>query len=103
MSTVYVVQESPGKDISSAEEYGDFHVLLFPRDLRKSTDHMVDVLYAELKDFTADDYLLLIGSPVAIGLAAAVACDISGGYINVLEWDRRKRSYKEREVNIWNK
>jgi hypothetical protein len=50
-------------------------------------------LQRALKDFGDQDYLLLMGDPVAIGLACAVASDINQGRFKLLKWDRQQHVY----------
>ena len=91
--TVYVVQEVAGKNILSAEKYGDLELLL-PEgsQLVLSTAPTVRRLKTKLKDFSDDDYLLLMGDPAAIGICCAVAAAINRKY-NVLKWDRQEMTY----------
>ena len=65
-----------------------------------SSDSIVDQLKTSLKDFSDEDYLLLIGDPSIIGIACSVACDINMGYYKVLKWDRKREKYHPIEVNI---
>ena len=54
--TVYVVQEVAGKNILSAEKYGDLELLLQEgSQLVLSTAPKVRILKTKLKDFSDDD------------------------------------------------
>lgn len=46
-----------------------------------------------LKDFTKDDYLLLVSNPVLIGVCFAIAADVTDGHVKVLRHDRLRGTY----------
>ena len=102
--TVFVVQEVVGKNILSAEKYGDLELLL-PEgsQLVLSTAPTVRRLKNKLKDFSDDDYLLLMGDPSAIGIACAVASSNNRGRFKCLKWDKREYKYYPVEVNLYEK
>lgn len=91
---VYVVQEQPGKNILPAQKFGDIKVL-FPPDFQVglSAGQAAQKLMSEMSNFTDGDYLLLIGDPVIIGIATAVASHWSNGRVALLKWDRHERMY----------
>jgi len=107
---VYVVQEPSARfnkegdkiaiDLSPALKFGQFRVLLEKADVVLSTSPTVDRLRRELKNFSDDDYLLLIGDPVAIGLAVTVACELNGGRVKILRWMRQARDYAIVQVDL---
>jgi len=101
--TVYVVQDhrrynrDTGEyesvhDLAPAEEYGPLRYLLTPTAAPWATVNILDELRAGLEDFGPDDFLLLNGNPILIGLATAVAADYSGT-VNFLQWHGRERCY----------
>jgi len=45
--------------------------------------------------------LLLIGDPLAIGLAVAVASNANRGKVKLLKWDRQERQYYPLSVNLY--
>jgi hypothetical protein len=98
---VYVVQEVKGRDHSPALKYGDLKLLLedWP-NITMSTQPTVRRLRKMLKDFNDQDYLLLSGDPVALGLACAVAADINQGKVKILKWENREGLYYVLEANI---
>jgi len=95
--TVYVVQEVAGKNILSAEKYGDLELLL------PEGSQLVLRLKTKLKDFSDDDYLLLMGDPSAIGIACAVASSNNRGRFKCLKWDKREYKYYPVDVNLFEK
>ena len=86
---VYVVQEVKGRNILSAQEFGDLKLLL-PEGSQVvlSAAPTVRKLKTRLKDFCDEDYLLLIGDPAAIGIACSIASDVNRGRYKCLKWDR---------------
>jgi len=91
---VFVVQESPSKNLLPALQYGSLIPLLEP-DAQVVLDAAPTVrrLRAALRDYGDADYILAIGDPVAIGIACAVAADANGGRFTVLKWDRMEHVY----------
>jgi hypothetical protein len=91
---VYVVQEVPGRNILSAEAYGQLIVLLPSRmQIMVSALEAVEMIGEKIKTFSDQDYLLAIGDPVAIGLASIVAARRNGGRVKFLKWDREEKRY----------
>jgi len=94
--TVYVVQEVPGRNILSAEKFGDLELLL-PEgsQLVLSTGPTVKRLNYKLRNFNDEDYLL------SIGIACAIAATQNRGKFKCLKWDRREYKYYPIEVNLF--
>ena len=46
-----------------------------------------------LRKFSEEDYLLLIGDPVAIGVAVHFALLLNGNKAKILKWDNREYKY----------
>ena len=98
--TVYVLQEM-GRNIRSAEKFGDLKVVLPDnRQIVLSSGPLTFKLKHELKDFNDNDYLLLMGDPAIIALAGAVASDVNGGKFKVLKWDRDEKRYYDIEIDL---
>ena len=99
--TGYVVQEVIGRNVLSAEKFGDLELLL-PEgsQLVLSTGPTVRRLRYKLRNFNDDDYLLLIGDPSAIGIACAIAATNNRGQFKCLKWDKREYKYYPVEVNL---
>lgn len=92
--TVFVVQEVPGRDILSALSYGALEILLPPgMQVTLSSQPVVRRLRQALKNFSDEDYLLLMGDPVAIGIACSVAASMNHGHYRILKWNRLNRTY----------
>ena len=98
--TVYVLQEM-GRNIRSAEKFGDLKVVLPDnRQIVLSSGPLTFKLKHELKDFNDNDYLLLMGDPAIIALAGAVASDVNGGRFKILKWDRDEKKYYDIEIDL---
>jgi hypothetical protein len=91
--TVYVVQEVKGINLLPATEFGDIEILLPQGQVAFSSGPTIKRLYTNLRKYTSEDYLLMIGDPAAIALAGAVANNISNGIIRLLKWDKQERKY----------
>jgi hypothetical protein len=80
-------------DFTAAEQFGEIVELLpasaSPFDLAP----VIDTLWRGLKGFRSADYLLLVGSPVIIGCAVAIAAQENGGMVGMLQWSGAKRQY----------
>lgn len=101
MSIVYVTQEQPNKNIIPAQKFGRIQVLLSPNvQVGFSAGQVVQKLYLDLSSFNDDDYLLLIGDPVIIGAATAVACHWNNGKAKLLKWDRQEMQYYPVQIDI---
>lgn len=102
MPIVYVAQEVDGKNISPALKYGKIQVLLPPGQVTFSIGPASFELNRQLSHYTKDDYLLLIGDPIAIGLACAIAARQTNGEIKLLKWDKQEMCYIPLAMNIFN-
>ena len=104
MGKVYVVQKQMKLDHASgnfvekfnlnpAKEYGEIVYLLSPTCAAWKPEKPMLELQEGLRNFTEDDYLLLIGNPVLLGLASVFAADRVES-INFLQWSGRNQRYE---------
>lgn len=99
VQNVHWVDRSDGKlkpkfDFTSAARWGEVRFLLPPTASPFSLMGPMSIMHDKLQDYDAhSDYLLLVGSPVLLGLAVAIAADKSGGNVNMLQWSGAKRDY----------
>lgn len=101
---VYVVQEQLGKNIVSSTKYGEIEVLLpAGSQITFSAGHVTDMLKAKLSNFNDKDYLLLMGDPVAIGLATMVAAHWNKGKVKMLKWDKQEKMYYPVSIDLFQK
>jgi hypothetical protein len=94
-TTVYIVQDSPGKNLLPAKKFGDLKILLTGSDIRRGPEFISKKLKIQLKDIRPQDSVLLIGDPIAIGLAMHIALHNTHGIVKVLRWDRRSYEYEQ--------
>lgn len=112
MSTVYVVQDHrrydketgcfvPVHDLTPAQEYGELRYLLTPTAAPWHPTSVLPDLWAGLKDFSDEDFLLLTGNPILIGWATAVAADFNEGRVKLLQWHGREQRYIPVESQVF--
>jgi|TARA_A100001391_G_scaffold72921_1_gene46813 hypothetical protein len=108
---VYVIQHIAGTqagkpkiNIIGAQKYGEFKFLL-PEfsQMIFSPGPLIYKLRQGLKNFKAEDYLLLTGDPAIIGVACSIVSDITGGKFRLLKWDKQERKYYSIEINLYEK
>ena len=94
-SKVYVIQDSPGKNLEPAKEFGEITVMLTGRET--SFTESREKLNGFLNNFTEHDFLLIIGSPVNIVQATAILASWYETF-NVLVWDREHYKYNKQTI-----
>jgi len=110
MAVVYAVQNPhwrdrdtgefvPKYDLSSCEEFGELRFVLGPRTQLSDTEKVLDEIEDSLEGFCDDDFLLLIGNPVLIAIAALVAGDRTNR-LGFLVWNRNQRGYEPVHVDL---
>lgn len=80
-------------DFTAAERFGELHELLEPTSSPFNLEPVLKRLHDNLEMFCDDDYLLLVGSPVLLGIACAVASYYNDGNVSMLQWSGAKRDY----------
>lgn len=98
MSRVFVISAPHGKNLEPAKEFGPLTVML---DGHETAIMAQDRLNEYLYDIRPQDYLLLIGNPLHIAIAAQVARKQLGGQghpLKVLIWDRESQTYTEEKI-----
>lgn len=101
---VYVVQEQAGKNILPAGKFGEIKVLLTAgKQVTFSAGAVAQKLMVQMSTFSDQDYLLLIGDPVLIGISCAVAAHWNNGNVKLLKWDRQEKVYYPVEFNLYRK
>lgn len=102
--TVYIVQDQRRYDkdtgtfvqkfdLSPAEEHGAFRYLLTPTASPFNPAIIIPELHEGLRDFSDGDHLLLVGNPILIGWATAIAADYNEGRVSVLQWSGKDHRY----------
>ena len=101
MSTVYVIQEVPGRNLTSLFDWGTPKVCLAANaQVALVSAPVVRKLRDQLKHYTDGDWLVPIGDPAAIGIACAIAAHNNQGRFALLKWDRLERRYYAVQVSI---
>lgn len=104
MPTVYVTQESNGRNFLPARKYGDLVALMpYNAQVVLSASPAIRKLRRGLRNFTKDDYLLLSGDPIIMGIAISIALDNSQGKGKFLKWDKLEKDYYEVAIDIHEK
>lgn len=99
LNKVYVVNEPLRYDedrgehvrhlnLRPAREHGELVFLLPAGQLPEDPQALVDAVELGLAAITVHDYVLLVGDPRAIAVAAAVAARNTGGHLRLLQWQR---------------
>ena len=88
-------------NVLSAGKYGELKLLLPEGQITLSTGPTINRLRHKLQKFTDMDYLLLIGDPLAIGLAVAIASNANHGRLKLLKWDRQEKQYYPLTVSLY--
>ncbi len=100
MAKVYIPQVMD-YNVRSAEKFGELTVMLPDnKQMILASGPLTFKLQQELKDFSDDDYLLLIGDPAIIAVCGAIAAKNNGGRIKVLKWDRNEKRYYDLEIDL---
>jgi hypothetical protein len=90
----------PSIDLSPALTYGEIRHVFQPGKIPVHPMAIVEMARDGLAEFTADDYLLLVGDPLAIGVATGVAMQHVDGSIRILRWFSRARQYEELMLHL---
>jgi hypothetical protein len=110
-ATVYVVQETMKRnsdgdwrrvhDLTPAAAYGDLEILVSGRQhITLATQPLIREFRDKLRSYNDDDYLLLVGDPILIGIAITIASDINAGRVALLKWDRATSRYIKVKANF---
>lgn len=99
---VYVVQEVPTRNVVGAMRYGSIETVLSAREeiTPLNVPAMTQMIKYKLRNFGPEDYLILMGSPIAIAIAAAFASEQCGGLFSVLKWDGQERRYWPATIDL---
>ena len=106
---VYILQEPlkmedgnmvPVMDFRKVIPYGDPKVVLPNGRVSLTPGPTIDSLIDCLKDYTDNDYIVSVGDPSAIFIAAMVIADRNNGKVNLLKWDKAAKQYIKVVVDI---
>lgn len=90
----FLVQDNPQLDFSPLRDYAEWPPLVIfdPGQVTLHPQHAVAVARERLETMNEDDYLLLNGDPVMIGICLTVAVE-RFKRVRLLRWDRREKIY----------
>ena len=91
----------PKLDLSPAKNYGELVECVSSAASPHDTDEVIEVLNEVLYNYSDDDYLLCVGSPIIIGWATAIAASYNEGKLNMLVWDKFRGGYKVVKAHLW--
>ena len=108
---VYIAQEpqrwdpalgisTPTMDFTPALRYGELVTCLPPGLSFQMIGPITTALKERMRDFRETDYLIAVGSPLAIVLSSAIALRRTGGKLNLLSWDKRERQYINTRIEL---
>jgi len=99
MNKVYVITNQKNKfgayrDLSDAERFGT-PIIMFerPDQIQVNSARFISMEEKKLQNFTKNDYLLLMGDPVLIGIVCAVAAKVTNNNFKVLKYMREEGIY----------
>jgi|TARA_R110000772_G_scaffold254386_1_gene370355 hypothetical protein len=100
--TVYVVQKpDKKKNIMSAKEYGELQFILNESEnILYNPEQVISLIEDSLSLFDEKDYLLLIGDPIAIGIATHFALLSNYKRVKILKWDNREYKYYSIQLEV---
>jgi len=103
MPRVFITQAT-SHDLAPALKYGEPVLLLKQaKDQTFAPQPVLRELKNLLRDFSDDDFLLLIGDPIAMALAVNAAAQMNNGRVKLLKWSKRHESYFPIEVDLYDR
>lgn len=99
MPRVFIIQNSAGKNFEPAKHHGEITIILRGSE----TIDQAEIALADcLTRFKPEDFLLLVGSPVFIIMAALLAWQelIPGEPLKTLVWDKEHYQYNVVEIDL---
>lgn len=111
MSNVYVPQQPskydqtsrlwiPTINLEPAQKFGEVIVMLPPNANRLHSAPLAAAIKERMKDFCEDDYIVALGDPSLIAVAACIATKKTNGLLRMLKWDRIQSHYICVEMNV---
>ena len=79
--------------IGKAASWGTLEYILSPDAHPFEPEAVLGTMHEKLSGFSEDDYLLLIGNPVLIGMATALCAYYNGGKVKFLQWSGKHNRY----------
>ena len=104
MARVFITQEMHGRNFLPARHYGTL-VAVLPDNAQIviSATPILRKIQRTLNDYSTEDYLLLTGAPIIMGLCMMVASEKTNGILRMLKWEKREKDYYEVTVDYYSK
>lgn len=83
----------PKMNLDKAGCFGDMIICLPPGRIPLSPEPTIMMLQDKLKDFCCDDFLVAVGPPAVIAVAAAICAAKNGGKFKLLVWNKDALKY----------
>ena len=81
-------------DFTDAQaRYGEVNIILDHSATPFDMAPVITRLHEHLKNITNEDWIILTGNPVLIGLAVAIAADYLDGCLRILQWSGSTDNY----------
>jgi len=90
----------PKHDLRPAISFGQLQLMTPHGRLFTDKQIVVAVMRQAMPRYTTNDYILLTGDPVAIGVACALAALDTGGKVRLLQWDRITKTYTPLDIDL---
>lgn len=82
----------PTVNVEPAKQFGELNIMLPPEANRLELHSIVSTLKRLMKDYGPNDYIVALGDPMIIAVAAVLA-QRAAGTLRLLKWDRINRDY----------
>jgi hypothetical protein len=111
MNKVFIPQEPTRRDPATGElvsimnfalasKFGETVVCLPPGRVALSTQPVVTRLREHMGQFSDDDFLIAVGDPSVLAMAAAIAASVNRGRFKMLKYDAKTKEYCSIQVDI---
>lgn len=87
-------------DFTPALRYGELKTCIPSNVTFHDIKRVAGILALALREFEPRDYLIAVGSPLIIGIAAHLAFQRTGGSLQMLTWDRRVSQYVNNRIDL---
>lgn len=104
LNKVYITQDAVGRNFLPAKQWGE-PVLIMPANAQVilTAAPTVRRMKQVLAKFCDEDYLLLSGDPLIMGVALTIACSVNMGKAKLLKWDKNTKVYYDVKLNLHEK
>lgn len=88
----------PKLNLDPAKRYGEIITIAPPNANRIAIGPLMEVMREKMRGFRKDDYIVAVGDPALIAAAVAIAVMKTGGFCQILKWDRLASDYLEVDI-----